>query len=131
MKILAITGAVLVLFSIASGWLIIARNYLPLPGIKQVIRNDANLVKAHLDFMIMGVALLAFYASGIGLPFYIIALACAGALMNPSLFVFLALKPDVDRTLGSPFSIVSTLSFLTTTAGIGGAAFFLIRELMQ
>ncbi len=130
MKFLVITGAVLILLAIMTGWIIIAVKYLSLTVVKKIFRDDEKLVKAHIDYLIMGILLLVFYATGINLPFEIAVLACAGALANPSLFLFLSMKPDVNKKTGSLFSIVSTAVFLITTAGIGGAALLLIQELI-
>lgn len=121
-KLFAATGSVLLILSIATGWLIVAKRHLSMGVIEAYIRDDENLAKAHVDYIIMGAVLLILYAVGINFPPYIVVLACLGALSNPSLFAFLSLKPDVNKALGSPFSIVSTLSFLATTVGIGGAA---------
>ena len=131
MKILLICGALLIIFSIAIGWLIIARKYLALEIFKKLIRDDKKLVKAHIDYVMMALLLMAFFLIGIELPILLIVLACAGALADPALFIFLSVKPDVNRKIGSPFSIISTVVFLVTTAGIGGTALFIILELLK
>ena len=131
MKYLIITGAVLILLAITTGWFIIAGKYLSLTVMKKIIRDEEKLIKAHIDYVIMGILLLVLFATGINLPLVVAVLACAGALANPSLFLFLAVKPNVNKKAGSFFGIVSTLVFLITTAGIGGAALLLIQELIQ
>lgn len=131
MKLLAITGIFLFLFAIGTGWLIIARKYLSAMIIESIFIDDEKLVKAHVDYIMMGLILLAFFFLGTDLPYPVILLSCAGALANPSLFIFLAVKPGVNKKTGSPFSFVSTLAFLMTTFGIGGAAFFVIRDLIK
>lgn len=131
MKILAICGAVLILLSIAIGWVIIARKYLSLGFVEKVIRDDKKLVKAHIDYVTMALILFAFFLIGENLPQPLIILACAGALTDPALFIFLSVRPGINRKIGSPFSIISTIVFLTTTIGIGGSAFFIILELLK
>lgn len=131
MKLLAICGAVLILISIAIGWVIVARKYLSLGFLEKMIRDDKKLVKAHIDYVMMALILFAFFFIGVSLPQPLIILACAGAFADPALFIFLSVKPGVNKTIGSPFSIMSTIVFLITTAGIGGAAFFIILELMK
>jgi len=131
MKILAICGAVLILLSIAIGWVIIARKYLSLGFVEKVIRDDKKLVKAHIDYVMMALILFAFFLIGENLPQPLIILACAGALTDPALFIFLSVRPGINRKIGSPFSIISTIVFLTTTIGIGGSAFFIILELLK
>ena len=131
MKLLLITGAFLIMFSIAIGWLIIARKYLSLEIFERLIRDDKKLVKAHIDYIMMALILFSFFLIGINLPLPLVILACAGALADPALFIFLSVKPNVNKNIGSPFSIISTIVFLTTTVGIGGSAFFIILELIK
>lgn len=127
-KLFVATGSVLLILSIVTGWLIVAKRHLSMEVLKAYIRDDENLVKAHVDYIIMGAVLLIFYAVGIDFPPTIVLLACLGALTNPSLFAFLSFKPNTDKKLGSPFSIVSTMSFLATTVGLGGAACWMLIE---
>ena len=131
MKLLLICGASLIMFSIAIGWLIITRKYLALAILQKLIRDDKKLVKAHIDYVMMALLLMAFFLVGINLPLPLIILACAGALADPALFIFLSVKPDIDRKIGSPFSVLSTIVFFVTTAGIGGSALFIIVELLK
>ncbi|HON58416.1 MAG TPA: hypothetical protein PLT45_02650 [Smithella sp.] len=129
-NLFAATGAVLIMISIATAWLIVARRYLSLGVATRYIRDDEKLVKAHVDYLMMGLVLLIFYAVGMHFPSCLVVLACLGALTDPSLFVFLALKPDVNKKLGSPFSVISTISFLAATVGIGGVACLILAEML-
>ncbi len=131
MKLLAISGALMILLSIATAWLTVAKKYLSLQFMERAIRDDEKLVKAHIDFVIMGLILLVFFVTGTDLPFPVILFSCAGALANPSLFLFLAFKPDVNKKPGSLFSVISTMTFLITTGGIGGASFCVLLEMIR
>jgi hypothetical protein len=131
MKLLVMSGAFLILFSIAIGWLIIAKKYLSLGIIERLIRDDKKLVKAHIDYIMMALILFSFFFIGVNLPLPVIILACAGALADPALFIFLSVKPNINKNIGSPFSVISTIIFLITTVGIGGAAFFIILKLIK
>jgi|GEM_PF-640403 len=130
-KLFAATGAVLIMMSIAAAWLVVAGRYLSLDAVKKYIRDDEKLVKAHVDYIMMGSVLLIFYALGMHFPSFIVLLACLGALTDPSLFVFLSLKPDVNKKLGGSFSVISTISFLSATVGIGGAACLILVEVLM
>jgi hypothetical protein len=131
MKLLLIWGASLVLLSIAIGWVIIARKYLSLKIFERLFRDDKNLVKAHIDYVMMALVLFAFFFIGINLPQPLIWLACAGAFADPALFIFLSTKPNVNKKVGSLFSVVSATVFLITTIGIGGSALFILLELVK
>jgi len=128
MKLLLLCGASLILISVAIGWLIIARKYLSLEIFIRLIRDEKKLVKAHIDYVMMALLLFAFFFIGVNLPLPLILLACAGAFADPALFIFLSVKPDVNKKIGSPFSLISTIVFLITTIGIGGSAFCIILE---
>ncbi|MBN1471106.1 MAG: hypothetical protein JW925_04945 [Syntrophaceae bacterium] len=131
MKLFLLSGAFLILLSVAIGWLIIARKYLSMEIFERLIRDDKKLVKAHIDYVVMALILFSFFLIGVDLPFPVIVLACAGAFANPALFIFLSLKPNVNKKTGSPFSIISTIIFLITSAGIGGTALLIILELIK
>jgi hypothetical protein len=131
MKLLAISGAALIMLSIATGWLIIAKRYLSLGIIERIIHDDEKIVKAHIDYLMMSLILFVFFFTGINMPFAVILMSCIGAFANPSLFIFLSIKPDVNKNMGSAFSLISTITFLITTAGIGGGAFYIIMELIK
>jgi len=131
MKLLLICGASLILLSIAIGWLIIARKYLSLGLLEQLIRDEKMLGKAHIDYVMMALILFAFFLIGVNLPLPLIVLACAGALAGPSLFIFLSVRPDINKKIGSPFSLISTIFLSITTVGIGGSAFFIILDLIK
>jgi len=131
MKLLAVCGAALILLSIAIGWVIIARKYLSLGFVERLIRDDKKLVKAHIDYVMMALILFAFFFTGVSLPEVLILLACTGALADPALFIFMSVRPGVNKKIGSPFSIISTIVFLITSIGIGGSALFIILELLK
>ncbi|MBN1363853.1 MAG: hypothetical protein JW976_03520 [Syntrophaceae bacterium] len=131
MNLLLISGCVLIIISIAIGWLIIARKYLSLKMFERLIRDDKNLVKAHIDYVMMALILFSFFFIGVNLPLPLIILACAGAVSDPTLFIFLSIKPNINKKIGGPFSAISTVIFLITTFGIGGSAFFIIWKLIK
>jgi hypothetical protein len=130
MILLGITGAVLIILSLATGWLLTAKRYLSIGFIDRLVRDDAKLEKCHLDYIIMALVLLALYAIRVDLPLPLVVAACAGAVLNPSLFAFSALKPDADKSALSPYGIISTLTFIITTLGIGGSAVMIIYRLL-
>lgn len=131
MNLLVITGAMLIILSILTGWLIVARRYLALGPVVRLIKDDAKLVKCHMEYPIMALLLFAFYAISANLPYFLVVTACAGAVTNPSLQLVLAVKPDADTGATSPFGIISTLSFLVTSIGLGGLSLVVIYNLAR
>jgi len=131
MILFVITGALLIILSIVLGWIIVAHRYLKVKFLKRIIRDDSKLGKCHMEYVIMALALFAFYLFRIDLPFFLILLACIGAFSNPSLLLVVSVKPKIDTKPTSPFSIISTISFLITTIGFGCTSLFIIYELLK
>jgi hypothetical protein len=62
------------------------------------------------------------------LPSSAVVLAmCIGSFMNPTGFLALAMKPDLPQRPNSLFGALMTASFVLTTIGYGGAAFYVGR----
>jgi hypothetical protein len=129
MILFVITGALLIILSLILGWLIVAKRYLGLLPLNRIFRNDGMLAKCHMEYVIMALLLFAIYLFNIELPLYIVLLTCIGAVSNPSLFLIIAIKPDIDKSLTSPFSLISTCSFLITTIGFGCSSAFIVYSL--
>lgn len=131
MKLLVITGSFLIILSIATGWLIVAKRYLALVPAVSIIKDDIRLVKGHMEYPVMALLLFSFYALNQEMPYCLVVPACIGAFANPSLQLFLSIKPDVEKRATSLFGIISTLSFLVTSVGLGGLAVLTIYEIMK
>jgi hypothetical protein len=131
MILFVITGALLIIISIILGWIIVAYRYLGVGFLKRIIRDDSKLGKCHMEYVIMALVLFAFYTLKIDLPFFLIVPACIGAFTNPSLLLVISVKPDIDTNVTSPFSLISTVSFLITTIGFGCTSLYIIYELLK
>jgi hypothetical protein len=131
MNLLAITGSYLVILSIATGWLIVAKRYLALGPIVRLIKDDRKLVKGHMEYPVMALLLFAFYTLSPSLPYCLVMPACIGAFTNPSLQIILSIKPDIDKRATAPFGIISTLSFIVTSTGLGGLSAVIIYNLLK
>lgn len=116
--ILQKTGFVLVLISLFFSWTLVIYRYI-LKIDEQKI-NTGNLLKAHLDFFLMGVLLLVFSLLKAEINPTLILLSCIGACTNPTMFVVLAFYPQVNKAPKSVFGLTTTLSYIFTTVGIGG-----------
>jgi hypothetical protein len=131
MNMLVITGSLLMLLSILSGWLIVAKRYLALGPVDRLVRDDMKLVKCHVEYPVMALILFAFYAINKNLPVYLVLPACVGAFTNPSLQFILSLVPDVDKRATAPFGVFSTISFIITSFGLGGMAVATVFEMIK
>ncbi len=113
-------GMLFVLVALTQAWLVVARRYLGVRLLERWIRSDQDLIRSHIDFILMALLLFAFAKLDPAAPELLVYICCAGAIGNPLLFVILALKPDVSRSPLSPFGLFSAVSFTATTIGFGG-----------
>jgi hypothetical protein len=113
------TGLVLILISLALAWTLVLFRYILKINESKV--NTSYLTMAHIDYILMGLLLIAFsvidnhQSSGI-----LILLACIGAVTNPLLFLLMAFKPTINKAPTGFFGLFSSISFLITTIGMGG-----------
>ncbi|WP_291082753.1 hypothetical protein [Dietzia sp. UBA5065] len=113
-------GLVLLAVGAWTGWLVAAQ--LALPGLvdRMGVREPRRLLQLHLDYVIMGVLVIAVGAVQPGLPAWIQILIAIGTALNPLLFLPMAFSPGVSATPW--FRTVSVASFVSVTAGLTGAA---------
>lgn len=126
MEILLKSGAALLIVSLALAWLLVAVKYLGL--FNNIFVNQKYLLSAHLDYIFMAILnWLVYTIVGHGQGNDIMAwLIVAGSVLNPLLFLFMAVKPDVKKSPFSPFGMFSSFSFTLTTAGYGWAAWVIL-----
>jgi hypothetical protein len=88
--------------------------------------NYQNLLKAHLDYLMMTGLLMIFFLLFNHFrvspsPFVVFAM-CVGSFMNPVGFIALAIKPGLRQQPTGPFGAVMAGSSTLTTIGYAGAA---------
>src|SRR5699024_10169556 len=84
------------------------------------IREPRRLLQLHLDYVIMGVLVIAVGAVLPDLPVWVQVLIVIGTVLNPLLFLPLAFGPRASEALW--FRLVSLASFACVTAGLTAAA---------
>jgi len=89
-----------------------------------IFQNTDKLLSAHLDFLMMTMLLLGFYASKITLPKYVIWPMAIGSIGNPTAFILNSVFPDSTSPLIGVF-IYTTITL--TTIGFGLAAIKVFR----
>jgi len=101
---------------------------------KRWIPNYQNLLKSHIDFLMMTGLLFVFFLLFRELrltpPAFIVIAMSAGSLGNPLGFLALAIKPDLSQRPASAFGSIMIVSFTLTTIGYGCAAWVLIRAVI-
>ena len=112
-------GLISILVSLSLAWVLVLFRYILKVNENKV--NTSYITKAHIDYLLMGLLLIAFSIidNGQGSE-TLILLAIIGAYTNPLLFLFMAFIPTINKATTSFFGVFSTLSFLVTTIGMGG-----------
>jgi hypothetical protein len=126
---LAVGGVGALWAALGLAWCIVGARFLGIRPLRRLFADDVQLVRAHVDYLLMSALLLGLSATGATFPAPVAALAILGAASNPALFLVLAVRPDVARSATSPFGVLSAASFLTTTLGFGAAGLCVILEL--
>lgn len=102
------------------GWVVAANLTAPDRLRKLGLINPRRILQAHIDYVIMGLILVAVGLALPGLATWIAVLVVIGTLLNPTLFLPLAFRDGLARTLG--YRSLSSLSFLSTSVGLVAAA---------
>ena len=118
MEILLI-GAVLMFFAVLiSAWLMTFARWFPIQGIDGAFLTDyKTLIRAHIDFALMALFCLAFYAVKVPLSVTACWLVVIGGISNPCVFVIAAFDPNFWEK--PVWKVYTAISFVVTTLGFG------------
>lgn len=123
MELLTQVGLCLLAVGALSGWAVVARVEKPELLERFGITRPARLLQAHIDFVLMGLILVAVGLALPDLQTWIAAPLVFGTIVNPSLFLPLAWDEGFkDRLLYRAVSVVSfaAMSFSLTAAAVEG-----------
>ena len=130
-RVLLVTGACQLLFALFLAWVMVLTNHAKLPLLVRTVKSYRDLVRAHLDYLLMALFLLAFFSVyrslGRVCPAWAVVLACFGSSTNPLGFLIPALNPRADsQPVASPYKVLLYSAFISTTLGFGWIAMDLI-----
>lgn len=128
MNLLPIAASVALIVSLALAWLATTVMYIKPPWLTRRFPRPQYLVKSHIDYLLMSLLLYVFFLLGVPLPGWMIACTIIGSATNPLFFILFAAMPQPDLRPHAPIGIASTISFIITTAGFGGAAVLVIQH---
>jgi hypothetical protein len=117
-----LTGIGLVSLALAglSGWLLLAATEKPGWFHERGISAPGRIRQVHLDWVMMGVILIAVQTAVPDLPAWIRATVAFGTILNPLLFIPLAWGTQwKDR---AAYKLLTVLSFTATSAGLTAVA---------
>jgi len=126
MQWLLLGASVFVLASLSLAWLSTAVRIMRVRSLKNRFPAHDYLVKAHIDYLLMALLLMAYYllgdALGIEFPGWVIVAMLFGGAVNPLMFIIVAMSKPEEFKPGSPFMALTMLSFTATTIGFAAAA---------
>jgi hydroxylaminobenzene mutase len=103
-----------------AGWLMVIREEKPDWLKRAGVVQQHRIRQLHLDFLMMGLILIAVGLVVSGPPPLLQGMLIFGTIVNPSLFVPLAFNPGVDQKLW--FRGLSLVSFIAVSGGLVWAA---------
>lgn len=130
--LLAVVGSLCLMLALLLAWGLVGGRSSRL--IKRCFPGPQNLLKAHLDFLMMtGLLFVFFLLFGqlrLAPPPVIVVAMSLGSVANPVGFVALAIRPDLPQRPASLFGALMALGFTATTVGYGGAAWFVAHAVV-
>ena len=118
-----VTAAGVTLFSLFQAWLASFIVYGEVNALKKVFPATHNLIRSHIDYLMMASLLGVVYFSclllSISLPPTIIAILCFGAIYNPLGFMFKAVLPRLGHDGSLRTKVGVLVGFLPATIGFG------------
>lgn len=123
-SILVVTGSLCLLITLVLAWCLVGVRSSAF--MKGLFPNYQNLLKAHIDYLLMTGLLMIFFLLFNHFrvspsPLVVFAMS-VGSFMNPVGFIALAMRPTLRQHPTSPFGAVMAGSFSLTTIGYAAAA---------
>lgn len=130
MHYMVIGASVFVLISLALAWLATAVRIMQIPALKQIFPSSDNIIKGHIDFLLMALLLIGFFllarAYDIAYPVWAVWFMIIGGFTNSFTFIIAAMHAPENFKPGPLFAIAAIVSFIITTLGFGAASVMLL-----
>ena len=134
MNWLLVTAAGVTLFSLALAWLGSLIIYGKIAALRKVFPATHNIIRCHVDYLIMASLLGLVYFSclhlGIALPTAVVVILCIGVIYNPIGFLFQAVDPNFGKSDSVAGRVGVLLGFLPATIGFGYAMIAILGRLL-
>ena len=120
---LLLTAALSLLISLGLAWLASFILYADIKVLKRVFPATHQLIRAHIDYLLMCLLLVVCYylidKLTLGIPAWVIYTTCFGALYNPFGFIVLAIKPQMAKPKTTTDKARILFGFFPATIGYG------------
>lgn len=126
MEILLIGATILIVAALVAAWLMTFARWFPIQGIDGDFLKDYNtLIRAHIDYVLMALFCLGFYAIKVPLAVTACWLVVIGGIANPTIFVIAAFDPQFwEKT---HWKIYTLISFIIATTGFLWVGFDIVK----
>lgn len=118
MPTLRLLGLFFLALAASSGWLITATLMKPEWFEAKGIKEPRRFLQAHLDWIMMGLILIAVDLAVPGAPVWIKVLIAVGTILNPILFLPMAW--GTEKALHPAYRAIAPISFACMTVGLIG-----------
>jgi len=123
---LVITGSLSLVIALLEAWMLVILFTQPGSGLTKLIQNPQDLIKSHIDYLMMSQLLFVFYLLFSHYqrpaPSVILLFMCLGAIGNAGLFLVRAMYPSLKDEPTPAFRTSMGISCLMTTVGFLGGA---------
>ncbi|MFT7372809.1 MAG: hypothetical protein ACI9T9_001499 [Oleiphilaceae bacterium] len=121
MSWLLVVAAGVMVFSLFEAWLATLIIYGKVKFLKKIFPATHNLIRSHVDYLMMTSLLLVSYFIclhlNIILPKWVIVLLCIGVIYNPFGFFIKAINPKAGQSDTFLGKVIVCVAFLPTTIG--------------
>lgn len=135
MHLLPLAAAICLFMALIEAWFMTMVRYFKLTSVKKLFPGYRDLVKSHIDYLMMASLVFSMYLALVELniqpPNFILWLVFIGALYNPFGFLLQAIKPDLGDTNTFQAKAGVALGFLPLTIGLGWLAIMVIATILH
>jgi hypothetical protein len=122
---LVVTGSFCLIAALAEAWLLVMVFSMPGGGLARLIPGIQDLLKSHIDHLMMALLLFVFFLLfghfRIAAPAWAILALCLGSIGNPALFLVRAIRPALKEPTPAFRLAMSASCSLTTLGYVAGA----------
>src|SRR5258705_10590213 len=112
-SVLVVVGSLCLLITLVLAWCLVGVRSSAF--MKKLFPNYQNLLKAHIDYLLMTGLLMIFFLLfahfRVSPPLVVVCAMSIGSFMNPVGFIVLAVKPTLRQQPTSPFGVIMPGAF--------------------
>jgi hypothetical protein len=128
--LLPLAASICLLVALVQAWIMTLVRYLKVTSIKKIFPSYRDLVRSHVDYIIMSALIFAVYLVvlqlQIVLPSIVMWLIFIGALYNPFGFILQAIKPNIVEAGGLVTKVGVVVGFTPLSVGLISTAIEII-----